>query len=215
MFMQPLRTMLEKLDRYSPYPLFYEFIMSRKERAVFDKLIGESRNYLEFGLGGSTIRAIQKSKANVYTVESSADWITRMRQYSILRFFENRRVFIFSVDIGPTGKWGYPESSDARGMFDSYSSEVFGSIDAATLDLVLVDGRFRVACTLKVILECQQNNDLKILIHDFWNRKRYHAVLKYLDVVDKIDTLGIFSIKKGISLKSVREDYEAYKSNPD
>ncbi|MFC1969810.1 hypothetical protein ACFLVV_01160 [Chloroflexota bacterium] len=160
------------------------------------------------------MRAIQKSRAKIYTVESDREWIAHMRKYMILRYFENRRLFISYVDIGPTRKWGYPESNNLRNLFPAYSSNIFKAIDAKALDLALVDGRFRVACTLKIILECHKNNNLKILIHDFWNREHYHVVLKYLETVDRSDTIGLFSIKNDVDLKSVQMDYEAHKFDP-
>ena len=206
---------IRRLDKFSPYPLFYQFIMSSGEKAIFDRTIKKSKNYLEFGLGGSSLRAIHKSKAKIYTVESSPEWIAYMREYVIVGYFENnKRLFISPVDIGPIREWGYPESDNSRNLFPAYSSNIFKVIDATELDLALVDGRFRVACTLKIILECHTNNNLEILIHDFWDREQYHVVLKYLDTVDKIDSIGLFSIKKNIDLKAVQIDYEAYKFNP-
>lgn len=210
-----MNTIIKKLDQCSPYPLFYPFVMSKREKVIFDDAIKKSQNYLEFGLGGSSLRAIQKSKAKIYSVESSPKWISFMRKYSIVWYFENKRLFIFPVDIGPTREWGYPKADDSQNLFGSYSSNIFKAIDGKSIDLALIDGRFRVACTLKVILECHQNNDLKILIHDFWNRENYHVVLKYLNVLNQVDTIGLFSIKNTISLKSVAEDYEAYKDNPE
>jgi hypothetical protein len=137
-----------------------------------------------------------------------------MRGYLYLRHFENRRLFIFPVDIGPTGNWGHPESDANKHLFEAYSSSIFDSLDPKSIDLALIDGRFRVACTLKTILSCHQNPSMSILIHDFWNRQPYHVVLKYLDVVKKVDTIGLFSIKKDIDLDAVKMDYESYKSNP-
>ncbi len=61
--------------------------MSNDEIVIFDEVIKESRHYLEFGLGGSSFRAIQKSKAKIYTVESSHEWLNYMRQYIIVRYF--------------------------------------------------------------------------------------------------------------------------------
>ena len=90
--------------------------MSDNEKTVFDKAIRKSENYLEFGLGGSSLRAIQKSRAKIYAVESSREWIAHMRKYMILRYFENRRLFISYVDIGPTRNWGYPESNNPRNL---------------------------------------------------------------------------------------------------
>ena len=99
--------------------------MSENERTLFESSISKSRNYLEFGLGGSTIRVLQKTKANIYTVESSPAWIAYMRRYLVLRYFENKRLFIFPVDIGQTRKWGYPESYKHQNLFPSYSSNIF------------------------------------------------------------------------------------------
>jgi hypothetical protein len=122
---------------------------------------------------------------------------------------------LFPVDIGPTKKWGYPKSNNDQNLFAAYSSKIFESIDSRSIDLALVDGRFRVACTLKVIMSCYENNNLKILIHDFWNRENYHILLKYLDTVNKADTLGLFTIKNNINMRSVEIDYEEYKLNPE
>ena len=185
-----------KLDKISPYPVLYPFIMSSAEKVVFDDAIMKSSNYLEFGLGGSTLRAIQKSKAKIYVVESDAEWINKMREYLIIKYFENRRLFIYPIDIGPTLRWGYPETNKYRDLFITYSSSIFNVIDNNAIDLVLIDGRFRVACALKVILSCYKNKKIKILVHDFWDRKQYHIILKYLDVIKKADNISLFSIKK-------------------
>ncbi len=209
------KAIVRKIDLFSPYPLFYPFVMSDNEKALFDEAIKGSRHYLEFGLGGSTIRAIQKSKAMIYTVESSPEWISCMRKYLFFRFFENRRLQIFPVDIGPVRDWGYPKSEDFRGSFTRYSADIFQSVDSKLIDLALVDGRFRVACTLRIVLECHKNSRIKILIHDFWNRPQYHIVLKYLDTVTRDDTIGLFSIKENIDLISVGNDYETYKFTPE
>ena len=213
-FKSKVKYLIHRLSKFSPYPIFYPFIMSKDEIIIFDEAIKKSRHYLEFGLGGSSLRALQKSKAKIYTVESSSDWINHMRQYFIFRYFENKRMYIFPVNIGPTGYWGYPESDDYQNLFEEYSSRIFESIDRKSIDLALVDGRFRVACTLKIILSCHENSNLKILIHDFWNREQYHIVLKYLDTVNKADTIGVFTIKNNIDIESVEKDYEAYKLNP-
>ena len=209
-----IKQAIKRLDQFSPYPIFYPFRMSKNEIAVFDKSIKGSKHYLEFGLGGSSLRAIQKSKAIIYTVESSPEWIDYMRKYFAIRFFEKKRLNIFPVNIGPTGDWGFPESDNSTGLFEAYSSSIYKSIDKKSVDLALIDGRFRVACVLKLIIECHENPKLRMLIHDFWDREQYQSVLKYLDVISRADTIGLFSIKKNIDLDAVRADYEAYKLNP-
>jgi hypothetical protein len=208
------KRILERFDPISPYPLYYPFRMSDSEKAVFDEAIRGARHYLEYGLGGSTIRAILKSKAVIYSVESSPEWISHMRKYILIRSSETRRLHIHPVDIGPVGEWGYPESEDCSESFEAYSSGIFKFLDSALIDLVLIDGRFRVACTLRVILACHGNSGIKILIHDFWDRPEYHILLKYLDMIAQADTIGLFSIKENVDLVSAGSDYEAYKLIP-
>jgi hypothetical protein len=211
-FKSKVKQVVCSLDKFSPYPVFYQFIMSKAEISIFDEAIKNSQHYLEFGLGGSTIRAIQRSKAKIYTVESSFGWLAYMRRYMIVRFFEGKCLHIHSVNIGPTRDWGFPDNDND--IFEAYSSSIFHVIDPELVDLALVDGRFRVACTLKIIMSCCENSNLKILIHDFWNREQYHILLKYLDTVQKVDTIGLFSIKKSIDMKQVEKDYGAYKFDP-
>ena len=54
---------------------------------------------------------------------------------------------------------------------------------------------------MSILLHC--NKDAKIIIHDFWDRAYYHIVLEFLEVVERVDTLGIFRIKLDIDKKIV------------
>jgi hypothetical protein len=209
-----VKKIIRDLDKSSPWPVFYHFIMTPEERSLFDKTIKHSKAYLEFGTGGSTIRALKKSKAKIYSVDSSAEWIRSLRKYFLVRYMEKKRLLLLHMDIGPTKEWGYPVSMNLKERFLAYSSGVFSLIKKETLDTVLIDGRFRVACALKTILECYTNAGLTILVHDFWNREEYRILLNYLSEMDRAGTLGAFAIKKDIDLAAARNDYELYKYNP-
>jgi hypothetical protein len=188
--------------------------MSPEEKALFDKRVKNSRYYLEFGMGGSTFRVLQKSEAKVYAIDSSTEWISLMREYRQIRNMEKKgRLSLFHVDIGPTRVWGRPINEDHKEKFPDYSSQIFNLIDKNKVDTVLIDGRFRVACALKTILECYQNENLQIIIHDFWNREEYHVVLKYLDSIAKADSLGVFNIKSDIDLNAISQEYDQYKDH--
>jgi hypothetical protein len=50
-----------------------------------------------------------------------------------------------------------------------------------SLDLILIDGRFRVACCLKTF--SVTNDNCLIIFDDFLNRKDYHIVLDYFTIV--------------------------------
>src|SRR5690606_18853321 len=177
---QKIINLIRKLEVYSPYPLFYKFRMTKNEQKVFNNHIKNSKYYLEFGSGGSTLRILQKSKAKIYSVESSSDWIDYLCKYFIIRNAREKRLFFHHVDIGQTKGWGYPVSKESIELVPNYSNSIFNTLDAGKIDTVLIDGRFRVACVLSVILNITSNKNTTILIHDFWNREKYHRVLKYL-----------------------------------
>lgn len=208
-----LKKIVRRIDRSSPYPFFYPLIMSKNEKKALDNILKKTTKYLEFGAGGSTIRALRKSKAEIHCVESSKPWIEYMRNYFPIRHFENKRLHFHLVDIGKTKLWGYPEDDSSKHLFPEYSSGIFKSLDPQTIDTFFIDGRFRVACALSVILHTHSfdTSNTKILIHDFSEREHYQAVLKYFDVIEMVDTLAILRIKEDINIQEVEKDYEMYK----
>ena len=98
------------------------------------------------------------------------------------------RLHLHLVDIGKTKAWGFPVDESRKESWKSYP-EIVHQLDG-DWDTVLIDGRFRVACVVNVLLRVDPR--CRILIHDFWNRNSYHVVLNYLDVVRSVDTLGVF-----------------------
>ena len=63
-----------------------------------------------------------------------------------------------------------------------------------SLDIILIDGRFRVACCLK----CYNiiNENCVIAFDDFLNRSQYHIVLKYFDILEKTKDNRMVILKK-------------------
>lgn len=206
-----LKTAVHRFDRILPHPLFYQFIMSDAERAAFDDVIRTSSGYLEFGMGGSTLRVLRKSKATVYSVESSAAWVAHMRgYYAVRRAEQGGRLRVVEVDIGPTAAWGRPTSDEHKDRFPQYSSSVFDIVEVSKLDTVLIDGRFRVACALQAALRLPIQNQVRIMFHDFWDRPKYHVVLKYFEPMFSVETLAVMSVKTDIDLAALKSDCDAY-----
>lgn len=188
----------------------YDFIMTAKERKCFEKYVLKSKNYLEYGLGGSTIFYLRNSRGKVCSVEANSSWLEFMRRKNVIAKNEAKgRLEIFQVDIGPTKEWGYPVNDYARERFPDYSDAVFGRKEVK-YDLILIDGRFRIACVLAALIHQGKNNPI-VAIHDFWFTDSYHVVLKYLEVVEKADTLGIFRLKQGVKCEELIADYDKYK----
>lgn len=153
---------------------------------------------------------LELTNAEIFSVESDLFWINNLKSnYLINKSVENGRLHLQYIDIGNVEEWGFPINDDKIEDFYKYSSDIFNIVIKDKVDTVFIDGRFRVACTLKSIIEL--HNDPTIIIHDFINRNGYHIVLKYLDIIDSVNTLYIFKVKKNININDVITDYDKYK----
>ncbi|TFH86683.1 tetratricopeptide repeat protein [Billgrantia azerbaijanica] len=181
--------------------------MTSSERTLFKRSLESARNYFEFGSGGSTVWAVEEG-LTAYGVESDRQWVSGLKE-KLGEFCK-----VVAVDIGPTREWGYPVSMENSDRFGSYSREIFNHSHG--FDLILVDGRFRVACTIAAIQHILANGadpgKARIFIHDFWNRPHYHVVLEFLEVVERSESAGIFKVKDDVDhrqLEKVWADYAA------
>ncbi len=62
------------------------------------------------------------------------------------------------------------------------------------------------SCALQVIIIYKP--DIKIFIHDFNYRPKYHILYKYIDIIYTIDFFALFSIKEDIDLNEIKKDYK-------
>lgn len=170
-----------------------------------------SKYYLEFGSGGSTFLAVLYSNTKVYSVESDDNWIKYLSSWKVIKdSIYNKRLKFFYANIGAVKEWGVPINNDLKDVFYKYSSDVFKN-ENVCFDTVFVDGRFRVACVLKSILECSE--DVSILIHDYSMREEYHIIERYLDKVEDADSLFVFRKKSNIDYDELKLCYEKYKDD--
>jgi len=85
-------------------------------------------------------------------------------------------------------------------------------IKSKLIDLILIDGRFRVACCLHCYNIIDKNTC--IIFDDFLNRPEYHIVLDYYDIIEKTsDNIMVILKKKdrdppSVDLKSKYEREE-------
>lgn len=188
--------------------------MIENELKALDDMLSGSKVYLEFGAGHSTKRAsLFPNIERIDCVESDQDLIDQYilsEEYMRLQV-EKKRLFIHRVDIGETKAWGYPKNGSSRIKWTNYSEIVH--VIGQKWDTILVDGRFRVACVLNLLLI--GNEDCRILIHDFWNRNHYHVVLNYLDVINSVGSLGVFRKRKNYSDTELKDLIDQYKFIPE
>ena len=164
------------------------FVQSEYKQAV---------NILEYGSGGSTILGASNSK-NVITTESSAPWLIELMGSYKERNLPGDIVPIF-CDIGETKAWGHPKDDSKWRNWPSYSIKAWAyCIDNnISPDLVLIDGRFRVACFIASCINTTK--PIRILFDDYVERDYYHIVEKIKKPSKIINNhLAVFDINPGM-----------------
>lgn len=182
------------------------------EKKLFEKHLKQTKNYLEFGAGDSTFFVLKNTNANIQSVESDKKFIKRMCKFNGIKKLNDKSRLVFHyIDIGRTRNFGRPKDASGYARYPNYSQAIFKILDKKhieNIDTVLIDGRFRVACLLSILLNCNKNT--KVMIHDFFNRNEYHIVLDFIDVVEQVDSLGIFKIKGNIDFDRVNNLLKEY-----
>ena len=182
--------------------------LTKKEQDFLIKYSKNAEEYLEFGSGGSTFLMLLNTQIqHITSVESDKKWIKYLRNWKIIPNNEKKRLKFLHINIGRTGEWGRPIDLEKKDKFPNYSLCPF--INNKNYDVVFIDGRFRVACALQTILNCNKNT--KILIHDFINRPYYHSILEFTDIVDTVDTMVLLKIKDDFNKNQLISLYEKYK----
>ena len=148
---------------------------------------------LEFGSGGSTVMASEMPGKTIYSVESSRVWTKMMRHW----FDEAQPISLPQmqhVNIGPTGKWGTPKDGTGFKRYHLYPLSVWDTEGFKHPDVILVDGRFRVACALTAMLRCTKKTTL--LFDDYEGRKGYHVLEEFLEKEEVVGNMARFTVGK-------------------
>lgn len=208
----------EEIERATETIVDVKIAMTVREVALFERYIAKATNYFEFGCGGSTILAckVGRPELSVTSVDSSQDWIDIVKANAYVEVKSGKGLAQMStVNIGPVGSWGYPKQTieASQGAWYLYSQAI--SMTGKEYDLVLVDGRFRVACLLQSFIS---NPKASVLIHDFFEPGHHHAykaLLNVSEVVDRVDTLVALRPKPSVRKEDLMKMYATYIHIPD
>lgn len=153
---------------------------------------GTARVILEYGSGGSTQIAAQNAGAVVFSVESDAEWLAKMGRW----FTANPAsadLRLHHADIGPTKAWGMPADNKMVKKWAGYPNSVWERADFSSPDVVLIDGRFRLACFLTVLL--RTTRPVTLLWDDYLNRSGYHEAERLAKPVQMIGRMARFQLE--------------------
>ena len=172
-----------------------ESTMNSVEIEYLQYRLSKTRNYLEFGAGFSTFEATRLVRGSIVSVETNKDYIDFMSTNLSDMGIENSRVTFLHADIGPTGDWGHPINELAIKNWPRYANLqlIKQSFNNRDPDLVLVDGRFRVATFLKLYLAFP---GIEIIFDDYFDRPQYHVVEKVITPKKQCGRIATFHVPR-------------------
>lgn len=185
--------------------------MLADEFALFLQFVHCADSYLEFGSGGSTCVAAQYVPGQVISVDSSAEWLDRVRTVCDHNKWKTPK--LLHVDIGGVRELGYPTQADSRSLWPNYHQSVWKIPESRHADFYLVDGRFRVACFLQVLLRCDETRPIGI--HDYADRTHYHIISNFADEIARASQFSIFIKKQPFDRHQAERILEEFSFNPE
>lgn len=191
---------------------------SEKTVDFFNTLLSQSKNYLEFGAGGSTFQAA-KLGIPFTSIDSDRFYLNAVKTLITRKIgpLKQNQLLVHRY-IGPTKQWGRPILSCGMSQkFKKYSDLPLDPKTQKSInpDLVLVDGRFRVACTLKAIDALKGCDSWTILVDDYIDRPQYHVIEHVAKINKMVGRMAVIcsTIKENEHLlaRLIKE----YELNPD
>ncbi|MGD9815394.1 MAG: hypothetical protein AB7Q23_11050 [Hyphomonadaceae bacterium] len=180
----------------------------------FLECLAVATSYLEFGAGGSTVLAAMHGM-RMTTVESDKHFLAAVkRKLTSLGRFDRQKQDLLAVDIGVTEAWGAPlmrTPTPARvARWRRYPSAPWAAMEHLPgPHLVLVDGRFRVACALSAA-RFLIGREGAILIDDYMDREHYYVVERHLERVRNVGRMALFRVRPDVDRVQLDADIEAH-----
>ena len=167
----------------------------------FTELTAAARNYLEYGSGGSTVFASQHV-SHLVSVDSDR-YFLRDVQRRLLELNPPAETKLIHANIGMTELWGRPvftrHTPRRLRHWQAYPKAPWDQYRAIGIepDLILVDGRFRVACVLESLRSLRKDG-VTILVDDYLTRPHYKAVEEFADLCAMQGRMAVLRRKANI-----------------
>lgn len=159
--------------------------------------------FLEYGAGGSTVLAAKQGVCSIFSVESDRSFLDAVSGKLKLLEGSSSEFTPVCADIGPTGDWGAPTDKASASKWPNYCVQVWEQLLLSNTfpDVVLIDGRFRVACFLASLVFSQKGT--VILFDDYLDRPQYHSVERFIARSSTAGRMAEFVVPANFDTKQV------------
>ncbi|GHB41495.1 hypothetical protein GCM10007094_33670 [Pseudovibrio japonicus] len=177
---------------------FTTLTFPQREREFLETRYKGARTILEYGSGGSSYLAASQPDKLTISVESDREWAVGL-QSEIDVSNPPSQAIVYHVDIGPTGQWGRPIDETSWQRFHHYPVSVWDEPFFRHPDLVLIDGRFRLACFATVVMRITR--PVLVLFDDYVDRPSYHVIKKIAEPTQIVGRMAEFRLLPEIKQK--------------
>ena len=173
-----------------------EIILFDGDDHLFKQYLINCNVYFEYGVGASTRWVLENTKSNIISVDTDKKWINTINVSN-----QSSRIKLNWINLGDLENWGRPKSYEYRDRFIHYISNVWKFNEKA--DVILIDGRFRVACFLYSLINAKTNS--YIIFDDYNNRPYYHIIEEIVPVYKIYGRQALFKVPKLFDKKSAQK----------
>lgn len=187
-------------------------------KAFLTHALTQSRSYLEFGSGGSTVLAA-KTTPIIVSVESDKGFLQAVE--AKLRQMQLRPALaeFIHADIGMTTRWGNPlvkrPTPERVEHWGRYPTAPWAVLQREQIvpDTVLIDGRFRVACALESLAHLPPKSQSRILVDDYTSRPEYAPITEFGQLEGIHGRMAVFSQRPDFDAARCREAAVAFRKD--
>jgi hypothetical protein len=172
------------------------------DNELFEKYLNQSKTYGEYGVGVSTVFANRYQNKHTIAVDSDKNWILNVKN----NLLDSNNLEITHVHLGKLKNWGTPEGYEFRQNFKKYLNVIWEKTSKP--DLVLVDGRFRVACFLTSLLNADEGSI--IIFDDYTLRPEYHIVEIFEKPIETNGRQAAFKVSGNYDTKELKYFIEKF-----
>jgi hypothetical protein len=185
-------------------------------KAAFVDAIQNTETYLEYGSGGSTVFA-HGYVTNLISVDSDRDVLKAVEGRLSRRVSSTaKRTALLHANIGLTKEWGYPvftkRNATRAARWVAYAQAPWAYLHQHKLqpDMILIDGRFRVACVLESLINLQHESRCRIFVDDYLSRPEYSVVERFAELVDMKGRMAALRKRTNLDPQECRLALEQY-----
>ena len=196
-----------KIFKLDPKPQKFDFLevvnnkklilenLFEDESELFIHYLVNAKCYGEYGVGISTVYAARYQNKKTISVDTDPVWVNKVKD----NLLSKDNIDISHIDFGEELFYGRPKSYKNRDNIKFYLNYIWQKNSKP--DLVLIDGRFRVACFLTSLIHAEKGT--YIIFDDYILRQHYHIVEMFEKPIEKNNRQAVFRVSKNYNFDEV------------